>query len=577
MATARAVKDILNRQITNPNFSWRKFGIIFTNLKQHSKLVFWGILFTLATSVITLPLPMINRSIIDEQLKTKNVKMILILIGISGGIFILNLIFNTVMNYIFSTLNNFIMVDVKKSLLEKIISLPLSFFSENHSSYITARINEVNQLDSVFSISLTSFIVSSLTFIFSFVILACISWKLLLITLVILPVQYFIVKKFTGGIRNISQQAMEKNAVLNSNIQEVMAGIGTVKSFSAEAKEQQKIQNTMVAVAETSILQKIIYSLSNDMIACITNISGLVIFLVSMILIVKNEFTLGLYVACSQYVYQIMYPIQSFASVGIILQPMAVAVNRIHEYFEMLGEGGDKRRRYAPLQIKGRIEFQAVSFGYGEHLIFDAISFVINPGDKIAVLGANGCGKTTLLKLILQLELPGQGVISLDNVDLATYDLSNLRKKTGLVSQDQFLFNDTIKNNIIYGVEHYSEQELDDIVGEYAGFINELPDGLNTLAGEIGGNLSGGQKQSISILRTILKRPDILVFDEGSSHLDQASYRSLMGLIAAYFEEKTCIFITHDYQVLNQVNRVFWIENKKVILKSKEEIGQTAG
>lgn len=172
MDTARAVKDILNKQITNPDFSWRKFGIIFVKLKHHSKLVFWGIFFTLATSVITLPLPMINREIIDEHLKTKNVKMILILIGISGVIFILNLIFNTVMNYIFATLNNEVMVDVKKFLFEKIISLPLSFFSENHSNYLTSRLNEVNQLDSVFSISLTSFIVSSLTFIFSFAILA---------------------------------------------------------------------------------------------------------------------------------------------------------------------------------------------------------------------------------------------------------------------------------------------------------------------------------------------------------------------------------------------------------------------
>ncbi len=574
--TVRAVKDILNQQTNDTNFSLKKFAIVFANLKHHPKLVFWSIIFTLATSVVTLPMPMIYKVIIDKYLPTKDLRMILIWVGVAFGIYTLNLVFNTTLNYLFATLNNNLMVSIKKSLFDKIISLPINFFTANNSGYITSRINEVDKLDSIFSITLSSFMVSLLTFVFSFIILACISWKILIITIIILPLQYLVVRRFTGGIRNISRQAMEKNAALNSDIQEVMAGINTIKSFSTEEKEQQRIRGAVITAAKTSVLQKIIYSLSNDIIGFVSYISGLVIFLACMYLIVKNEFSVGLYIACTQYVFQILMPIQSFASAGVILQPMAAAINRINEYFEMLGESSVKHRRHIPAKIPGKIEFKKVSFAYDDNLIFHGLSFKINAGDKVAVVGANGSGKTTLLKLILQLQLPHKGNIFMDNVDLGTYDLSNLRKKIGFVSQDVFLFNDTIKNNIIYGCNHYSEEELIEIINQYAPFINELPDGLNTPVGEKGGNLSGGQRQSISILRTILKHPDIFIFDEGSSHLDQASYQRLMGLINSYFHDKTCIFVTHDREILNLVNLVLRIENQRVIIAFiKEDYRQT--
>lgn len=162
---------------------------------------------------------------------------------------------------------------------------------------------------------------------------------------------------------------------------------------------------------------------------------------------------------------------------------------------------------------------------------------------------------------MLQLHVPQEGKIEIDDNDVSFIDLSTLRKKIGLVSQDVFLFNDTVKNNLLYGSDDFSEPELENIIDKFCSFINKLPEGVNTMVGERGNKLSGGQKQAISIARAIIKRPDILIFDEGNTNLDTQSKEILINLVNQYFSDKTCIFITHDNFIFNKPAKTITLVN----------------
>jgi ABC-type multidrug transport system fused ATPase/permease subunit len=349
-------------------------------------------------------------------------------------------------------------------------------------------------------------------------------------------------------------------------MQEVVSGIQTVKSFATEEKEKRKMNDSMQSVYKSSLLQNIFLGVSQEIIGFVSNLSSLMVLLISALLIINHQFTIGLYFACLQYANNIFKPVQVFASAGMILQPMVVAINRINEYFEIVGEDNNPNRKKYLNSFKGKIVFHNVSFFYDKgKTILKNISFAINAGEKVIIRGANGTGKTTIIKLLLQLYSPQNGEIYIDDYNAQTIILSNIRKRIGLVSQDIFLFNDTILNNLLYGCDDYSQTKLNSIIEKFCPFIYDLPNGINTFAGESGNNLSGGQKQAISIVRAILKRPDILLFDEGNTNLDNQSRNNLMDLVNEYFVDKTCIFITHGDYVFKGPIKIFSIENNSIV------------
>lgn len=563
--TTSALKQLLNKQ-QHEQFSFAKLKTLLPYLKKHPIYIIIVVLTSIFSGVILLPVPILTQFIIDKYIVSKDIKMIILMGIVIISLYILSFLVKVVLNYTFSLLNNKLLLSIKQDLTEKIISLPLSFFTENQSGYLVSRINEINQLGSMFSLMFISLVVSALTFICSIVILGILGWQILVLSLLFLPIQFFIVRKFTGGLQNVSKVMMEKSAQLNKNMQEIVSGIQTVKTFATEGKEKTRINESMHSVYKSSLLQNIFMGISQEIIGFISNISNLIVLVISALLIINHQFTIGLYVACLQYVNNIFRPVQSFASAGMILQPMVVAINRINEYFEIIGEDNNPNRKEHPDTLNGKIEFNKVSFFYHKenHLLND-VSFTILPGEKVMICGANGSGKTTILKLFLQLYSPQKGEIIFNGYNTQTIGLSTIRRKIGLISQDVFLFNDTIKNNLLYGCDDFPEGELNNIIKKFCPFINNLPNGINTLVGESGSNLSGGQKQAISIVRAILKRPDILLFDEGNSNLDDQSKDNLKDLVNEYFTDKTCIFITHGDFIFEDPMKILTIESNTIV------------
>lgn len=537
-------------------------------MKKQLSLIIVVAVSAIFSSIIILPVPVISKFVIDKYVVEKDTKMVFIMCMVILGLYLLLILSKIILNYSYSVLNSKLLLSIKKDLTNRIIDLPLSFFAKVQSGYLISRINEIDKLGSVFSVIFIQLIVSSITFLFSIAILGLLEWEILLLVLALLPIQFLIMKKSTGSIQNVSKKMMEDSANINKEMQEVISGINTIKSFSTEKKEKNKINSSINSFYSSMSVHNIFIGISQDIIGFIVNFSNLMLLLVSCLLIIKQEFTLGMYIASIQYASYIFKPIQSFTSAGILIQPSIVAIDRINEYFLLFGDKDNHQRRKSPAYFHGKIIFQNVSFFYDqEKQILNDISFEIEEGQKIILAGDNGSGKTTVTKLLLQLYMPSSGNIYIDDLDIKDIKLDVLRSKIGIVSQDVFLFNDTVKNNLIYGCNEndYKEDELELLVNKFCDFVNTFPDGLNTIIGENGICLSGGQKQAISIIRTILKHPDILIWDEGNVFLDANSKHIIKKLIDIYFTNKTCIFITHDTHLFDNIDKILLIKENGIV------------
>ena len=283
--------------------------------------------------------------------------------------------------------------------------------------------------------------------------------------------------------------------------------------------------------------------------------------------IIRGSFTLGSYIAFSGYLARLYGPTQMLASAGLIFQPAFSALDR---YRELMGAAREEEketgRRVEKLQ--GEIEFKEVYFNYdGQKPVFERLNLRISAGEKVLITGQNGSGKSTLMKLILGLYHPRRGQIMIDGYNIKELSLASLRERISVVSQSVFLFNDTIWNNILYSRPDATESEVRRAV-ELSGaaeFIEKLEEGYNTIVGETGKKLSGGEKQKIAIARAILREADVLIFDEPTAHLDKESAAMIERLVRDNFRDKTCLIISHKKWDISGIDRIIELEEGRII------------
>ncbi|MCP2604398.1 ABC transporter ATP-binding protein/permease [Candidatus Aminicenantes bacterium AC-708-M15] len=502
--------------------------------------------------------------IIDDVLLAKNIKLLNLIILLLIAIQVLRLIFSFLTNYLFSVFNQEVIVKIKKDLFQRLLRLPLSFFDKTQTGYLLSRIGEVEGLSFFFSNTFVRILIGLFEFIFCLTVLFYLNWKLTLISISILPLFYFATKYYSKNIRKLSKEVMEKSAVLSHKVQDSLSGVEVIKTFTSEERETEKIHHYLDELKQTSIKRNIVFTLSSELLSLIGALGGFLVLWYSGIGIIKGTFTIGTYIAFSAYLAKLFGPTQMMATIGLRFQPALTALERVRELMEYEAEE-DKGEKIS--KIKGEIGFQDVHFSYDSEReeVLKGINLKISPKDKILITGPNGSGKTTLIKLLLGLYRTKKGKILIDGKDINELSLSSLRERISIVSQNTFLFNDTIKNNILYSRPDASEEELEQAVklsGAYE-FIKNLEDGYNTLIGERGVRLSGGERQKLSIARAILKDSDIIIFDEATTHLDRGSEKRIQKLINENFKDKTCIIVSHRIWNIPDL-KVYFMKNGKI-------------
>ena len=454
--------------------------------------------------------------------------------------------------------------NTQTTLFDHVLRFPLSFLKEKQVGYLMSRISsDVNLLQYFFSNAIPQLATNILYCIFGFIILFTLNNRLSLALLVILPVLVFINYFFASRVRAISFKGMERQALLSKDIQEVISGAEVIKAYVSEKREVEKVSGRIRSLFSTRLKSTILTSMSGSLTQGFKLVCTLFIVLLGVHEIHKGTMTIGDFTAFIVYVVYLSGRMTGISSTLIMLQTVFASMGRLLEMFNVVPEFGDDKRAEGlikPQKVIGEIRFENISFSYEKDKpVLRNITFTVRPGEVIALTGASGAGKTTLINLLLKFYRPQSGLIYLDNRELGRIDTQWLRRQIGVVSQEIFLFNDTVENNIKYG---RPSAGMEDVINAARNanihdYIEGLEDGYNTIVGERGANLSAGQRQRISIARAFLKDPPILIFDEPSSALDADTERALKDSLRKLTRDRTTFIISHRRSLTDVATRIF--------------------
>jgi len=556
-------KRKLNKQ------SFQKLSGIFRFLLPYKWTFILGLVFLLLSSLTLLTFPYVAGKLIDtaqgkDWYVTDINSIALILIVILG----VQSLFSFFRVWTFALVSERSMRDVRLALYSRLLRLPMTFFDKRRTGELISRItSDVSLLQDTFSVTLAELFRQVITLIAGIVFLMVTTPKLTLFMLGTFPVLVLLAMFFGRFIRNLSKKTQDELASANVIVEETLHSISTVKSFVGEGYESSRYHrglNNVVDVAlktakyRGAFISFIIFALFGGIVAVMWYGASLV---------ASGEMSIGELVS---FVLYTTFIGGSIAGLGDIYSQVQKAIGSSERVLEILEEPVEKSSTYHKSELEGKIEFEHVSFRYPtrpEVEVLKDLSFYVNPGEKIALAGHSGAGKSTIIQLLLKFYDLDSGEILVDEKGLDTWDLEKLRSHIGMVPQEVLLFGGSIRENIAYARPDASEDEII-LAAKKANawqFISKFPEGLDTMVGERGVKLSGGQRQRVAIARAILKDPSILILDEATSSLDAESEHLVQEALDELMKGRTTIIIAHRLATIRKVDRIYVLSDGKIV------------
>jgi ABC-type multidrug transport system fused ATPase/permease subunit len=493
-----------------------------------------------------------------------------------GWIFLIVLIFQGILSYFrtyyFAIVSEKGMADLRKDLYEKIITQPVTFFEEKRVGELSSRITaDVEQLQSVFSITLAEFIRQLVILISGIIIIFVWMPKLSMIMLLTFPAIVISAVLFGRYIRKLSKQRQDELAKTNTIVEETFQSFTIVKSFANEWYESMRYGKAVDNIVKISMSFAKIRGVFFTFI--ITVLFGGIFFILwqGALMLQRGEMEAGDLFSFIMYTGILGGAIASFGTLYTQIVSAIGATERIQEILDTPSELPIQRSEMiTDLKLKGDVQYNNITFAYPTRkdlTILKGINIDIKAGQKIALVGQSGGGKSTIVQLLMKFYNPDTGNILVDGKNITQYDLTQFRKNIGIVPQEVILFGGTIRENIAYGKPNATEQEINSAAQQSNSleFITSFPQGMDTIVGERGIKLSGGQRQRIAIARAILKDPKILILDEATSSLDAESEKLVQEALDKLMQNRTSIIIAHRLSTIRDVDCIYVLENGKII------------
>jgi ABC transporter fused permease/ATP-binding protein len=529
-----------------------------------------GMVFLFCSSLMLLTFPYVAGKLIDAASgKTWIINDINGIAFILIGILFVQSIFSFFRVWLFAKVSENSMRDIRVSLYERLVRLPMTFFDQRRTGELISRItSDVTMLQDTFSITLAELLRQVITLLAGIVFLFYTTPRLTLFMLITIPVLVIIAMIFGKFIRKLSKKTQDQLAGANVVVEETLQSIVTVKSFTGEAYETARYKSKLNGVVEVALkaagyrgafISFIIFALFGGIVAVIWYGATLVS---------AGEMSVGDLVS---FVLYTTFIGGSIAGLGDIYGQVQKAIGSSERVLEILDEAIEKQsKNEIDIPMEGSIQFDQVVFHYPtrpEYRVLDGINIHVEPGEKIALAGHSGAGKSTIIQLLLKFYEVGKGDILLDGKSIADWNLYGLRRNIGIVPQEVLLFGGSIRENIRYAKPDASDEEIIKAASQANAleFIEKFPEGLETLVGERGIKLSGGQRQRIAIARAILKDPAILILDEATSSLDAETESLVQEALDILMEGRTTIIIAHRLATIRKVDRIYVIKDGKVI------------
>lgn len=493
-----------------------------------------------------------------------------------GWIFLIVLIFQGILSYFrtyyFAIVSEKGMADLRKDLYEKIITQPVTFFEEKRVGELSSRITaDVEQLQSVFSITLAEFIRQLVILVSGIIIIFVWMPKLSMIMLLTFPAIVISAMVFGRYIKKLSKQRQDELAKTNTIVEETFQSFTIVKSFANEWYESMRYGKAVDNIVKISMSFAKIRGVFFTFI--ITVLFGGIFFILwqGALMLQRGEMEAGDLFSFIMYTGILGGAIASFGTLYTQIASAIGATERIQEILDTPSELPIQRSEtITDLKLKGDVQYKDITFAYPTRkdlTILKGINIDIKAGQKIALVGQSGGGKSTIVQLLMKFYNPDTGHIMVDGKNITQYDLTQFRKNIGIVPQEVILFGGTIRENIAYGKPNASEEEINFAAQQSNSleFITSFPQGMDTIVGERGIKLSGGQRQRVAIARAILKDPKILILDEATSSLDAESEKLVQEALDKLMQNRTSIIIAHRLSTIREVDCIYVLENGKII------------
>ncbi len=548
---------------------WKRIGALFAPYWRQQATV---LLCIVAVAALGLVPGFVTAHIIDSAIPHRSLRELGIDVAIILASALISAGIGVLQGFLNSVVGEGIMRDIRTSLVEHLHRMPLSFFTGTKTGEIMNRVsNDVDNIDNVVTGTLTSIVTNVVLIGTTLIAMFLWDWRLALLSVAIVPLMVFPLGPVGRRMYQIRKKTREKRDEIESITQETLSisGITLIKSFAREAYERARFYKVGTRLMQLEIDLAMVGRWFIASVTAMVVVGPALVWFGGGWLAISSSLKVGVIVAFVSFIQGRLYgPAASLAGIQVQIVSALAVFERIFDYLEMKPEQYEPAGAIALPSVAGDIRFEGVTFAYeGTRDVLRGISFHVRPGEVAAFVGPSGAGKTTITQLVPRFYDPQGGRVLVDDHDLRTLTLESLRRDIGIVTQETYLFHDTVGNNLRYGKPGATDAELEAAAraANIADFITSLPDGYETVVGERGHKLSGGERQRLAIARVLLKDPRILILDEATSSLDYENEAAIQRALETVMRGRTSLVIAHRLSTVLTADVIFVVDEGRIV------------
>ena len=537
-------------------------------MAPYKKKILIAMLLQLLAIASRLIAPFITKSVINDVIPVRDLERLLWLCSGLIGLVIVRGISTYIRGLTLERVSQNVVYDLRCGLYAHMEELPYQFYDHHRIGEIMSRMTgDIEGIRNLIAGGLVTVFDNALNFVGALVFLTIISPPLMLSLLIFAPVIAVVAWQFRKRIRPAFVATREQNAVLNTRTQENLAGMRVVKAFAREPFEYEEFEKDNQKLLSCHLKATWIWSNFVPVMELLSSLCTPVMLIVGSAMVLNGSMDIGTLVAVNGYVWLITNPMRMLSNIVNMLTQAITSAEKLFYYVDFGSAIREKDDAKEPEKREGLVEFDHVNFTYGGEDVLKDITFTAKPGQTIAVMGATGAGKSSLILLLGRFYDVHSGSVKIDGVDVRDHKLKPLRREIGYVPQETFLFSDTLEDNIRFGRPNATHEEVERAaeVAQATEFIGHMPQGYETIVGERGIGLSGGQKQRIAIARAVLTNPSILVMDDSTSAVDMETEYLIQNELKAVLKNRTTFIIAHRISSVKNADQILVLKNGEIV------------
>ena len=512
---------------------------------------------------------------ISKQLETDISSTLIIVVSIVIFFFLMKNIFNYLALYNITFVKNGLLKKLRENLYSKVLLMPISYFLNKKKGDLMSRITaDILEIQTSYLSILELMVREPLTILFTLIVMFTISPSLTLFVILFIPISGFIISIIGKKLRKDSKEVQQQQSNFLSIIDETISGQKVIKSFISESfflKKFDEINNLLFRYSNKVVNRKNLAGPFSEFMGIL--VIGVLLWFGGKMVLINESISGTTFIVFMGLAYNILTPAKNLSKSFYSIKKGNAAAERVFEIIEYSKEINDQGRSIYMNEFKDKISFNDLEFSYGESKIIDKLSFTINKGESIALVGSSGSGKTTIANLLNGFFNANSGNIIIDGINITDIRRESLYKNISIVTQESILFNDTIFNNIKIGNLDSNKEDIINAAKEANAhdFIEDQVNGYDTVIGDYGNKLSGGQKQRLTIARAMLKSPSILILDEATSSLDSESEKKIQDAINKLMYGKTSLIIAHKFSTIKKCDKIILIDNGRIVAQGTHD------